>query len=93
VPPISPTIIVYMRPFEDNDELNAHIDWCLSRELFVLRRVRVTGSDRRKPEGGVRHRDLKEWWKAGAAEEKASNSKGEATENERVWYYENHVQL
>jgi len=29
------------RPFTDNDELNAHIDWCLSRE--AIRSAQVEG--------------------------------------------------
>ncbi|KAH9979034.1 hypothetical protein BGW80DRAFT_1442884 [Lactifluus volemus] len=75
VPPISSTIVVSecplcMRPFEDNDELNAHIDWCLSREAIRSAQGESDRSEQRKPEGGVRDRDLTEWWKAGAAEER-----------------------
>jgi DNA polymerase kappa len=80
IPPISPTIVVSecplcMRPFEDNDELNAHVDWCLSREAIRSAQGESDRSEQRKPEGGVRDRDLKEWWKAGAAEERPQTGK------------------
>jgi DNA polymerase kappa len=80
VPQISSTIVVSecplcMRPFEDNDELNAHIDWCLSREAIRSAQGESGRSEQRKPEGGVRDRDLTEWWKAGAAEERLQTRK------------------
>ncbi|KAI0256368.1 hypothetical protein BJV78DRAFT_1171398 [Lactifluus subvellereus] len=54
------------RPFTDNDELNAHIDWCLSREAIRSAQGESDRSERSKPEGVVR--DPKEWWKAGSIE-------------------------
>jgi DNA polymerase kappa len=55
------------RSFTDNDELNAHIDWCLSREAIRSAQGDGDRSKQRKPKGGIG--DLKEWWKAGPAEE------------------------
>ena len=63
------------RSFADNDELNAHIDWCLSRE--AIRSAQVEGDGRskeqRKLEVGVRQ--PKEWWKGGSVEEGAAQSR------------------
>jgi DNA polymerase kappa len=78
--PLIPPIVVSecplcMRSFEDNDELNAHIDWCLSREAIRSAQGESDRSEQRKPESGVRDRDLKEWWKAGAAEERPKTRK------------------
>jgi len=47
----------------DNDELNAHVDWCLSREAIRSAQVEGDGRERRKPEVNVR--PPKEWWKGG----------------------------
>lgn len=55
------------RPFTDNDELNAHIDWCLSREAIRSAQVEGDRRERIKTDVGVQH--LKEeWWKGGSAE-------------------------
>jgi hypothetical protein len=61
------------RPFKDNDELNAHIDWCLSRE--AIRSAQVEGDRRelRKTDVGVQH--LEEWWKGASAESTAASRK------------------
>jgi hypothetical protein len=79
----SPTISVSAdcplctRRFTDNEELNEHIAWCLSREAIRSAQGESDRSERRKPEpeGGVRN--LKEWWKAGsgAGEERAETRK------------------
>jgi hypothetical protein len=61
------------RSFTDNDELNAHIDWCLSREAIRSAQGEGERSKQRTPEGGVR--DLKEWWKIGPAEERPGTRK------------------
>ncbi|KAH9985790.1 hypothetical protein BJV74DRAFT_775412 [Russula compacta] len=60
------------RPFTDNDELNAHIDWCLSRE--AIRSAQVEGDrdriEQKKSEDDVQHPNpTKEWWKGGSAED------------------------
>ena len=54
------------RPFTDNDELNAHIDWCLSREAIRSAQVEGDRSERMKLEISEQH--LKEWWKGGFVE-------------------------
>lgn len=55
------------RSFTDNDELNAHIDWCLSREAIRSAQVEGDRRERIKTDVGVQH--LKEeWWKGGSAE-------------------------
>lgn len=63
------------RSFGDNDELNAHIDWCLSRE--AIRSAQVEGDERerrKKPMvDSVRH--PKEWWKGGPVESTAQSRK------------------
>lgn len=52
--------------FVDNDELNAHVDWCLSREAIRSAQVEGDGRERKKPEVSVR--PPKEWWKGGSME-------------------------
>lgn len=63
------------RSFSDNDELNAHIDWCLSRE--AIRSAQVEGDERerrKKPMvDSVRH--PKEWWKGGSVESTVQSRK------------------
>jgi DNA polymerase kappa len=54
------------RPFTDNDELNAHVDWCLSREAIRSAQIEGDRSERSKLEVGAQH--LKEWWKGGSVE-------------------------
>jgi hypothetical protein len=61
------------RPFTDNDELNAHIDWCLSREAIRSAQVEGDRRERRKTDVGVQH--LNEWWKGGSAESSATSRK------------------
>jgi len=61
------------RPFTDNDELNAHIDWCLSREAIRSAQVEGDERERRKTDVGVQH--LKDWWKGGSAEGTAASRK------------------
>jgi len=61
------------RPFTDNDELNAHIDWCLSREAIRSAQVEGDRCERRKTDFGVQH--PKEWWKGGSAESTAASRK------------------
>ena len=64
-----------MRSFADNDELNAHIDWCLSREAIRSAQVEGDGRtrERKKLEAGVRQ--PKEWWKGGFVEDAAQSRK------------------
>lgn len=79
VPPASTSTTVMgecplcTRPFTDNDELNAHVDWCLSREAIRSAQVEGDRSDRSKPEDGAQH--LKEWWKGGFVEGTAGSRK------------------
>ena len=63
------------RSFADNDELNAHVDWCLSREAIRSAQVEGDGKskERRKLEVGVRQ--PKEWWKGGSVEGSAARSR------------------
>lgn len=61
------------RPFTDNDQLNAHIDWCLSREAIRSAQVEGDRRERRKTDAGVQH--LNEWWKGGSAESTAESRK------------------
>jgi DNA polymerase kappa len=61
------------RPFTDNDELNAHIDWCLSREAIRSAQVEGDRSERKKPE--VDAQNLKEWWKGRSVEGTAVSRK------------------
>ena len=80
VPPMSTSTTAAMsecplctRPFTDNDELNAHIDWCLSREAIRSAQVEGDRSERRKPEISEQH--LKEWWKGAYVEGTAGSRK------------------
>lgn len=61
------------RPFTDNDELNAHVDWCLSREAIRSAQVEGDRRERRKSDVGVQH--LKEWWKGGSTESAPTSRK------------------
>lgn len=61
------------RPFTDNDELNAHVDWCLSREAIRSAQVEADRRERRMTDAGVQH--LKEWWKGGSTESTAASRK------------------
>jgi len=63
------------RSFADNDELNAHIDWCLSREAIRSAQVEGDGRSRERKtlEDGVRQ--PKEWWKGGSVEGSATQSR------------------
>ncbi|KAI0295820.1 hypothetical protein B0F90DRAFT_1637231 [Multifurca ochricompacta] len=61
------------RSFTDNDELNAHVDWCLSREAIRSAQAKSGKSERRKLESSTK--DLQEWWKVGSAEGKVDNRK------------------
>ena len=58
------------RPFTDNDELNAHVDWCPSREAIRSAQVEGGRSERSKPK-----KHLKEWWKGGSVEGTAGSRK------------------
>jgi DNA polymerase kappa len=55
-----------MRPFSDNDELNAHVDWCLSREAIRSAQAEGDKTERKKLES--RSEGLQEWWKAPSLE-------------------------
>jgi len=61
------------RPFTDNDELNAHVDWCLSREAIRSAQGESDRGEQSKPEGVAR--DLDEWWKAGSVERRPETRK------------------
>ena len=61
------------RPFTDNDELNAHVDWCLSRQAIRSAQVEADRRERGKTDVGVPH--LKEWWEGGSAESTAPGRK------------------
>ena len=61
------------RPFANNDELNAHIDWCLSRDAIRSAQVEGDRAERRKVDVGVQH--PKEWWKGGSSESTAAGRK------------------
>lgn len=61
------------RPFATNDELNAHIDWCLSRDAIRSAQVEGDRAERRKSDVGVQH--PKEWWKGGFSESTAVGRK------------------
>jgi DNA polymerase kappa len=61
------------RPFTDNEELNAHIDWCLSREAIRSAQVEGDRSEQIKPEISEQH--LKDWWKGGYVEGTAGSRK------------------
>ena len=64
-----------MRSFADNDELNAHIDWCLSREAIRSAQVEGDGRSREGKTLEVGVRQPKEWWKGGSVEESAARSR------------------
>jgi DNA polymerase kappa len=61
------------RPFTDNDELNAHVDWCLSREAIRSAQVEADRREQGMTDAGVQH--LKEWWKGGSTESTAASRK------------------
>jgi len=61
------------RPFTNNDELNAHIDWCLSRE--AIRSAQVEGDRREWRKSGVGVQHFEEWQKEGSAESTAASRK------------------
>jgi hypothetical protein len=61
------------RPFTDNNKLNAHVDWCLSRE--AIRSAQVEGDRRERIKTDVDVQHLKEWWKGGFAESTAASRK------------------
>jgi len=62
------------RAFTDNEELNAHIDWCLSREAIRSAQVEGDRGQQREPEvGSVQHPE--QWWKAGSAEDTPASRK------------------
>jgi DNA polymerase kappa len=64
------------RSFADNDELNAHIDWCLSREAIRSAQVEGDGrSTRERTTLEVGVRQPKEWWKGGSVEGSAARSR------------------
>jgi DNA polymerase kappa len=56
------------RSFADNDELNAHVDWCLSREAIRSAQVEGDGRERGKKPTADSVRHTKEWWKGGPVE-------------------------
>ena len=56
----------------DNDELNAHVDWCLSREAIRSAQVEGDRRERRETDVGIQH--LKERW-MGSAESTAASRK------------------
>jgi DNA polymerase kappa len=59
------------RPFSDNDELNAHVDWCLSREAIRFAQTEGDKTEQTKPES--RSKGIQEWWKAPSVEGDAQN--------------------
>jgi len=59
------------RQFSDNDELNAHVDWCLSREAIRSAQAEGDKSERKKPES--RSEGIQEWWKAPSLEGNVQN--------------------
>lgn len=61
------------RPFSDNDELNAHVDWCLSREAIRSAQAEGDKTERKKPES--RSEDIHEWWKAPSLEGNVQNQR------------------
>jgi DNA polymerase kappa len=60
-----------MRPFSDNDELNAHVDWCLSRE--AIRSAQAEGDKTKQTKPESRSKGIQEWWKAPSVEGDAQN--------------------
>ena len=67
------------RPFTDNDELNAHVDWCLSRQAIRSAQVEADRRERIKTDVGVQR--PKEWWKGGSAESTATSRKPKRRRN------------
>ena len=63
------------RSFADNDELNAHIDWCLSREAIRSAQVEGDGGSRERKMLEVGVRQPKEWWNGGSVEGSAARSR------------------
>lgn len=59
------------RPFSDNDELNAHVDWCLSREAIRSAHAEGDKTERKKPESHPK--GIQEWWKAPSLEGSIQN--------------------
>jgi hypothetical protein len=55
-----------MRPFSNNDELNAHVDWCLSRE--AIRSAQAEGDKTKQTKPESRTKGIQEWWKAPSVE-------------------------
>ena len=55
-----------MRPFSDNDELNTHVDWCLSRE--AIRSAQAEGDKTKPTKPESRTKVIQEWWKAPSLE-------------------------
>jgi len=51
-----------MRSFLDNDELNTHVDWCLSRE--AIRSAHAEGDKTKPTKPESRSKVMQEWWKA-----------------------------
>ncbi|KAI9442596.1 hypothetical protein H4582DRAFT_1929283 [Lactarius indigo] len=47
------------RLFSDNDELNAHVDWCLSREAIRSAQAEGDKAERKKPERNFQNRKRK----------------------------------
>ncbi|KAH9046045.1 IMS-domain-containing protein [Lactarius hengduanensis] len=62
------------RRFSDNDELNAHVDWCLSREAIRSAQAEGDKSERKKPESRP-NKGIQEWWKAPSLEGNVQNRK------------------
>ncbi len=61
------------QPFSDNDELNAHIDWCLSREAIRSAHAEGDKREQKKPESRSKDPDMQEWWKVPPLERNARN--------------------
>ncbi|KAI9455457.1 DNA/RNA polymerase [Lactarius psammicola] len=61
------------RSFSDNDELNAHVDWCLSREAIRSAQAEGDKTERKRPES--RPKGIQEWWKAPSLEGNVQNRK------------------
>ena len=69
------------RPFSDNDELNAHVDWCLSREAIRSAQAEGDKTKRTKPDSRSKEshakeshsKGIQEWWKAPSLEGDAQN--------------------
>ncbi|KAH8977778.1 hypothetical protein EDB86DRAFT_3054602 [Lactarius hatsudake] len=62
------------RRFSDNDELNAHVDWCLSREAIRSAQAEGDKTERKKPESSP-NKGIQEWWKAPSLEGSVKNQK------------------